>query len=140
MAHNLTPDDLLYPKGELPLTLFPDRAPGKTAHDALGLWLAQAQALILEVPANLQDMAARFYCYANTYHAEANRLAAMPNSTSDSGSSMSTSVSWGADRIQFWERKARLYDALFIQIGGKGEVVSLVGGGYVGPARTVAVW
>lgn len=141
MAHNLQPDDLLYPKGELPITLFPDRTPGKTAQDALQFWLDQAQSLILNVPPQLQDGAARFYCYANAFRAEANRLAAMPNSTNDSGNPMSVSTSWGADRIQYWENQARRYDALFLAMGGKPQVAyNMLEGGYAGTSRSVAVW
>jgi hypothetical protein len=116
MPHSLDPADLLYPNGDLPLTLFPDKTEGKTAIDALQLWLNDAQEKVATVPEGSQDDAARHYVYAKAYHAAASRIRAMPNSKSHGGQPMSIIEQWGADRVKSWEDKAiaeyALYNAL----------------------------
>ena len=113
MAHTLTADDLLYPKGDLPLTLFPDKAEGKTAQDALTLWLAEAQIEIVNVPSQWQNDAAKHYCYAKAYRAQANRLGATPSSVTDNGAPMSVTKEWSDNRVKYWDTKAEAEEAAF---------------------------
>lgn len=114
MAHNLTPSDLLYPKGDLPLSLFPDKAEGKTAEDALTLWLDEAQGKITTVPPASQNDAARHYVYAKAYRAQANRLGVTPSKKNEAGgNAMTIGTEWGSDRVTYWSDKADAEDAAF---------------------------
>lgn len=113
MAHDLTPSDLLYPSGDLPLTLFPDKTTGKTANDALTLWLDEAQSKLDAVPEASHNNAARHYVYAKAYHSYASWLGTQPNRISDGGGPMSTSREIGADRPKYWDAKGDAEDLAF---------------------------
>jgi hypothetical protein len=142
MAHTLTPDDLLYPKGDLPLTLFPDKAPGKTAQDALTYWLDQAQLLLTNsaIPLDLHNAAARHFTYAKAYRAEANRLAATPSKVTDSGAPMSQSREWSQDRISYWDKKAEEEEELLEDIIAQVTITPRVVTGRTSPAPVISVW
>jgi hypothetical protein len=115
MPHNLAPIDLLYPNGDLPLSLFPDKAEGKTANDALQLWLDEAQLKLDAVADADQSEAARHYVYAKAYRAEALRIGTQPNRQSDGGGPMSVSREWGPDRPAYWDKKADLEELRFAE-------------------------
>jgi hypothetical protein len=139
MPHSLTPADLLYPRGELQPKMFPDRAAGANAEDALEEWLDQADLLIVGVAASRQNAAARAYCYARAFRAMAMKIGALPDSSSDSGVPMNVGTSWSQERIHYWEGRAAEQDRLFSGIVGD---VSLADSdaGQGGTVRVVAVW
>lgn len=120
MIVTLQPDDLLYPKGVLPMSIFPDSTPGKTAHDALTAWIEEADAILTTagVAQPLTNLAARHYCYAKAYRSEALRLLATPNTTSDSGNPMSVAKGWGADRWRGWLALAEEEEVIFSSLSG----------------------
>lgn len=119
MPHSLTPADLLYPRGELQPKMFPDRAAGATAEDALEEWLDQVDLLITAVPQDLQNAAATAYCYGRAFRAKAMQIGATPNNSSDSGVPMNVGTSWGESRIEYWEEKAAAQELLFATMTGQ---------------------
>jgi hypothetical protein len=119
MPHSLTPSDLLYPRGELQPKMFPDRAAGATAEDALEEWLDQADLLIVNVPSDQQNAAATAYCYGKAFRAKAMQIGATPNNSSDSGVPMNVGTSWDESRIEYWEEKAAAQELLFATMTGQ---------------------
>lgn len=100
MAVTLVPDDVMYPKGELPRTLFPD---GNIV-DSVVTWLEEmiGNATVDGMADADSNQAARYYIYYRAYAAAALRIALLP--TTDQRPDVTTS--WGQGRVDWLEKKA----------------------------------
>lgn len=101
MAHDLTPEDLLQPSGQLTASLFP--AP-QVADDVIEAWLDQANAEELtNIPTELHDDAARQYVYWRAYDAQADRIGNRPDRENNFND---VERAWGENRLRYWQGKA----------------------------------
>jgi hypothetical protein len=105
MALALVAADLIYPKGRLQPVLFPK----ETLATIVEAWLSEAETKVADVDAADQDAAATHWVYYRAYSAIAERIAASPSRESfggNSGGGVESTVDWGQNRADYWEKKA----------------------------------
>lgn len=110
MSVTLQAAQLIQPHGELDCDFFPDGM----LDARIGGWLNQARAKVeanSNIDAASHNEAAKAWTYYLAYSYNALRLGAMPNSASVNKGA--DSVSFGADRPEFWQQRADAAIGLF---------------------------
>ena len=100
----VTFDFVLHPQGELMMSMFPD---GDLDVNAC-VWFSEAETKTADMETGeTQDAAIKAWVYYRAFTAIANSISIKPTSGSYYGSERSET--WGADRVKFYNDKARYY-------------------------------